>query len=307
MRLPDFLVIGAPKAGTTALHHYLRQHPQIFLNPLKDSHFFLFDGKPPLMHGPSDGLRQAEMIHSFEDYRRLFAKADDAATVGEVCIRYLDSPVAPERIARRLANVRLIVILRQPVERAWSHFRMYRGNGSEPCADFTRALADERQGLRDDWYRGRYFHLGLYHQHLLPWFERFGQDRILVLLYDDLVRDPGTLLHQVFTFVGVDPAFTPDTSRPYNVTGEIANPLVRRLWSSTRSLRSRTARYVPLAWRGRLSGLIAGARVKPGTKARLSPPVYRALLNDYREDLVQLQALIGRDLSDWLMVPDDST
>lgn len=305
MRLPDFLVIGAPKAGTTALHHYLRQHPQVFLNPLKDSHFFLFDGEPPRMRGPSDGLRQAEMIQSFEDYQRLFAKAEDAATVGEVCIRYLDSPVAPERVANRLAGVRLVVILRQPVERAWSHFRMYRGNGSELCSDFNLALEEERQGLRDDWYRGRYFHLGLYHQHLLPWIERFGRERVMVLLYDDLVRSPAGLLHQVFAFVGVDPAFEPDTSRAYNVTGEIANPLVRRLWKGSRSLRSRTARYVPLVWRGRLSGMIAGARVKPAAKAKIPRRVYTSLLDDYREDLLQLQGLIGRDLSHWLAVPDD--
>lgn len=300
MNLPNFLLIGAPKAGTTALHHYLRQHPQVYLNPLKDSHFFLFDGEPPLMAGPSDALRRAEMIQSFDDYTRLFARATEIQAVGEVCVRYLDSVLAAERIARRLPGVRLIVILRSPVERAWSHYRMYRTRDNEHCATFAEAIAEEQAGLRDDWYRGRHFHLGLYHRHLSPWIEQFGSERILVLLYEDLRSNPAQTLQQLFTFIGVDPTVQLDTRRDYNVTGEIANPVLRRLWRSSRRLRSHAARYIPLAWRGRLSGWVAGIPVRKVPMEQPSPELICELIEAYRADITALQALIGRDLSHWL-------
>jgi len=297
---PGFIVIGAPKGGTTSLYHYLRQHPQIYMSVLKDSHFFLHDGGSPPMRGPSDSSREREMIKTWPAHQKQFRAARPDQVTGEVGVRYLDSPAACRAIRRRLPDVRLIAILRQPVERAYSHYCMYRRNGSEPCATFEQALAAEPGRLQQGWFRGLHQELGYYHRHLLPYFAHFPRDRICVLLYDDLKHDPQGLMRELFAFLGVDPDFEPDMSTRFNRAGEIANPVLRWAWAASRGLRSRATPLVPVRLRGRLVAWIANRPVTPRAPERLQEQTRAALLEAYREDILQLSGLIGRDLSHWL-------
>jgi len=301
MKGPDFIIVGAPKGGTTSLYHYLKQHPQIHMGVLKDSHFFLHDGGSPAMSGPSDRDRRREMIKSWPAYLKQFQGVGPRQVCGEIGVRYLDSPSACRAIGRRLPDVKLIAILRQPVERAYSHYRMYRRNGSEPCSSFEQALADEPKRLEDGWFRAVHQHLGYYHRHLKPYYEQFPRAQIRVYLFDDLKADPDGLMRDLFGFLGVDADFRPDMTIRFNQAGEIANPLLRLAWSTTRGLRSRVAPLVPVNLRGRLVSWIAKRPVTAevvrqplGEKTRLT------LLGAYRDDIRQLSELIGRDLSHWL-------
>jgi len=299
--VPDFILIGAPKGGTTSLYHYLRQHPQVFMSTLKDSHFFLFDGKPPPLSAPSDQFRRREMVKSFADYQRQFSGGSEAKALGEVGVRYMDSPEACQRIRRRLPDAKLIIILRHPVDRAWSHYRMYRRNGSEPCETFEQALADEPRRLKEGWFRGVHRDLGFYYRHLLPYFEAFPRDQIRVYLYDDLRANAGGLMQDLFNFVGVDSDFRPDMATRFNEAGELANPVLRWVWSASRGLRSRVTPLVPVALRGHLVSWIARRAVTPAAKELLAEDTLLALLEDYRDDIEKLSGLIGRDLSHWLV------
>lgn len=300
MSSPDFIIIGAPKGGTTSLYHYLRQHPQIFMSVLKDSHFFLHDGGSPRMGGPSDRHRNREMIKSWPAYLKQFRGARPDQVCGEVGVRYLDSPSACRAIRQRLPEARLIVTLRDPVERAHSHYRMYRRNGSEPCATFEQALADEPRRLQEGWFRGLHQELGYYYRHLLPYFEHFPRDQIRVLLFDDLGDHPQGLMRELFGFLGVDPDFQPDMATHFNRAGEIANPMLRWAWSASRELRSRAAPLVPVQLRGRLVAWIANRPVTPHGTECMDELTRVALLDSYRDDIRQLSGLIGRDLSHWV-------
>lgn len=300
MTRPDFIIIGAPKGGTTSLYHYLRQHPQIFMGILKDSHFFLHDGASPVMGGPFDRQRQREMIKSWADYRKQFRAPDSVRVKGEIGVRYLDSPQACTRIRQRLPDVKLIAILRHPIDQAYSHYCMHRHRNSEPSTTFEQALADEPRRLREGWFRSIHQHLGYYHRHLLPYFENFDRKQTKIYLFDDLESDPTGMMRDLFGFLGVDPDFGADLSTHYNQAGELANPVLRRLWSASRGLRSRLTPLVPVRMRGHLVRFIANRPVMPHARQPLAEATRLALLDAYRDDIRQLSELIGRDLSHWL-------
>ncbi len=148
--LPDFLIIGAARAGTTALHSYLRQAPDIFMPAHKEPNFFAFEDEALACRGPG-----AEFINNsvtrMADYRTLFAGAGPGQRLGEASPLYLYSPKAPERIAHHLPEVRMVAILRNPVDQAFSHFLYATKYRIEPIADFTEALRREEERMAAGW------------------------------------------------------------------------------------------------------------------------------------------------------------
>ena len=151
MALPDFLVAGVPKAGTTALHAALSRHPDLYLSPVKEPKFFLSDGPPPTKGGPGDALTYREHIWQRDRYEALFEAAPAGALRGESTPLYLYDPAAMARIAKSIPDVKLIVVLRDPVERAHSNWTHLWSAGLEPIGDFVRACAEEEQRITAGW------------------------------------------------------------------------------------------------------------------------------------------------------------
>jgi len=198
--LPDFLILGAQKAGTTALYAYLRWHPQITGPSFKEVSFF-----------DRHYARGERWYRAHLPIRR-------GGIVGEASPSYLFHPLAPERVARMLPNARLIALLREPVGRAFSHYQHEVALGRESLS-FEDAVAqeDERmQGevermLRDPayfshaWWNYTYVARGRYAEQLSRWFAVFPREQVLVLLTDELAADaPGTY-RRVLDFLGVEP------------------------------------------------------------------------------------------------------
>jgi hypothetical protein len=197
LRLPDFIIGGAPRSGTTWLYELLDRHPDVHMaQPVKpEPKFFLVD------HLYEKGLRfYAETW---------FAGAGDARLVGEKSTDYLESATAAQRIARDLPQVRLIFILREPAERAYSNYLWTRMNGLE-TEDFETALRleDEREKqLPERWKFTRpfsYFSRGLYADLLVPYFQLFPRDHILILRFEDILDRPEDLAERVHRFLGLD-------------------------------------------------------------------------------------------------------
>src|SRR6201995_1980096 len=141
--MPDFLVIGAPKAGTTALHAALARHPGLFMSPVKEPKFFLSDGPPPTKGGPGDALTYREHVWRRPDYEALFDPAPPGTLRGESTPLYLYDRAAGRRIRETIPAARLIVVLRDPVERAHSNWTQLWSAGLEPVGDFLRACAED--------------------------------------------------------------------------------------------------------------------------------------------------------------------
>ena len=296
-RFPNFVVIGAAKSGTTALYHLLRQHPQVFMSPVKEPGYFAFDETRPSFAGSQqESLVNARFVWRRENYMALFREAGQALAVGEATPFYLISPLAASSLARHAGHARLVAILRHPVERAYSHYLMLVRDGHEGFS-FEEALAAEPSRTAANWYWGRYLEHGFYHRHLSRYLEHFPRERLRVFLYEDLQRDPRGLMRELFGFLGVDRDVPIDTSARYNVSGVLANPLWRLLWSRTNLLRGLVRPLLSRRLRRRVAGFFE-------TRPMIRPPLLEAtratLVADYRDDTLRLQDLIGRDLSSWL-------
>ena len=197
MRLPDFLIGGAPRAGTTWLYALLDRHPAVYMaKPVKpEPKFFLVDGLY------EKGL---EFYSS-----TWFAAAPADAIAGEKSTDYLESAPAAVRIARDLPRAKLIFILREPVARAYSNYLWTRMNGLE-TEEFDRALALEEQRERELPERLRfarpysYFSRGLYADLLRPYFDRFAREQLLILRFEDIVAAPESIAAKVHRFLGVE-------------------------------------------------------------------------------------------------------
>lgn len=198
MPLPTFLIAGAPRSGTTWLVHLCDAHPQIYMaKPLRpEPKFFLVD---------------ALYAHGLAYYaQRWFADTGDATAIGEKSTNYLESATAARRIRRDLPGVRLVFILRNPIDRAYSNYAWSRMHGHEPLS-FAEALAAEaaREGTGDPALRyarpHAYFSRGLYADLLAPYLDLFPREQLLILTFEEAVARPALTAAQLHVFLGVPP------------------------------------------------------------------------------------------------------
>ncbi|MEU7818409.1 sulfotransferase [Pseudonocardia sp. NPDC049154] len=259
-RLPDFLLLGAPKCGTSALHNALSGHPRLFLSTPKEPKFFLTDGPPPDSGGgPGDLPTWGEHVWRRDEYEALFADADPDALCGESTVFYLYDRDAQRRIRDLLPAARLIAVLRDPVERAHSNWAHLRGAGLEPEADFLRALELEGDRITAGWAhfwhyaaQGRY---GGQLEHLLSLFPR---EQVLLLRYRELRDDPAGTADRVCRFLGVETGVVTGVPR-HNVRPDVS---------------------------GRASGP--------------TPTERAAALRRFADDVPRVAALTGWELEEWL-------
>ena len=215
MALPDFLLVGAPKCGTSALHAALRRHPQVFLPEVKEPKFFLGDGPPPTTGGgPGDVETWGEQVWRREDYEALFDPAPEGTRRGEGTVFYLYDTDAQDRIRALVPDARLIAVLRDPVERAHSNWAHLRGAGLEPEADFLTACDLEpgrrAAGWAPFWH---YVAAGRYGEQVEALLRRFDREQVLLLSYRDLSEAPLCTLDRVCVFLGVEPGHVEDVPR----------------------------------------------------------------------------------------------
>jgi Sulfotransferase family len=296
MTLPNFLIVGAAKSGTTALYRYLRQHPQVFMSPLKEPNYFAHAGKPPRFGGPRAEILNRDVIYQRDSYERLFRNVGNQTAIGEASPRYLAVPGTARRIKEEAPRMRLIAILRNPIERAFSSFVMYRRDGLEPAADLLQAIDEEPRRRRENWAFAVHLDKGFYAAHLREYYQFFSKSQMSVHLYDDFVREPKDMVRDVLEFIEVDSSFVPDMSVQHNPSGIIENPFLRYLWTGTHALR-RAAPVLPKTVRQRVSRFFTS---RPLIRMSLSDEARNRLAAIYRDDILDLQDLIGRDLSTWL-------
>jgi hypothetical protein len=303
MMMPNFLVIGAAKCGTDSLNSYLDQHPDIFMSPNKEPMFFVAEGVPEIPFcGPGDRYaieRWNCWVNTLEEYQSLFEALQSEKAIGEASTWYLYKDRARERIAHYVPDVRLIAILRNPVDRAYSAYNMLQGDGRESIADFDLALDAEDERVGKSWEpMWHYRRVGFYGAQLGRYYETFNREQIHVVLYDDFVARPVEVMQSIFRFLQVDDRFVPDVSERHNVSLVPKNPTYHNLVAGGHPAKRMLKRVLPATVRQR-----AKAKLLSGTLRRptpLAPETRRRLLEVFRPDVMQLQDLLGRDLSTWL-------
>lgn len=295
MTLPNFLIIGAQKSGTTSLYHYLEQHPEIYMSPAKEVHFFDNEGGKPDFGGPPGRRPMFPNPTSIQEYRAMFAGAKNEKAIGEATPSYMYVPEVPERIKHHMPEARLIAVLRDPAERAYSAFLHTRRSGREPLDDFESALRAEEVRIQENWHHLYHYKArGLYHEQLLRYHETFGRDNVRTYLYEDLVKDPAAIVQDICRFLGVVDSFVPDVSVRYNASGVPKNRFVSALIKKSGAAVPALKRVVPFGVRQKMKGQVFAKPPPFPEETRGEQVEY------YREDVLRLQDLIGRDLSGWL-------
>jgi hypothetical protein len=297
MTLPNFLMIGAQKAGTTAIYTYLAQHPQVFTSEIKEPAFFAFEGVQVSFAGPDDARGERYIVRDLERYRQLFQKAGDRARAGEASNIYLYAPQAAERIRHYVPNAKLIAVLREPVDRAYSAYRHLVRDGREQLS-FEEGPAAEASRMAANWHPiFHYKQRGFYYAQLRRFFELFSREQIAVYTYDDFKADPRALLRSMFLFLEIDPEFQPNMSVRHNVSGVPRSRLLHRIIGRPSRAKDLMKRLLP-AGAARLHAALMSRNIAV-SEPRIAPETERALRQEYRGDILQLEALIGRDLSAW--------
>jgi hypothetical protein len=299
MTMPNFLIIGAIRSGTTSLYHYLAQHPEIYVSPVKEPGFFLFEdeessgGSPARLHPDGWPLddRSGGAVVDRAAYEALFSGVTNEKAIGEATPGYLTSPDAAVRIREHIPHARLIAILRNPIDRAFSSFLFHIRIGVEPMRDFRQAI--EAGG----WRMEHYIEYGLYDRALAYYDSYSREGRINVCLYDDLESDPLRLIQGIFEFLGIDRAFVPDMSVRYNVSGIPRRKWLNRvIWDLPPPVKRMLQPFV----QPRLEKALRRVSGRNLQRPQLSDECRSRLAQVFAEDILRLQDRIGRDLSHWI-------
>jgi len=303
--MPNFLMIGCSKAGTTSIHIYLGRHPDVFMSPIKEPGYFAFagtDGRFPLLADHPFITRQEEYEHLFEGVRA-------ESVIGESSTHYLEfaSPRVVERIHTALPGVRILTVLRHPVDRAYSRFTMFLGSGRAGDREF-------REWFLDD--------LEMFHAPLLPerdqqhvvistadrlvlYLDRFTAESTKVMLYDDLQADPAGFMVEIYDFLGVDPSFKPDTSIRRNTGGVYRSRVVEVLFNRPNPIRWLARRLLPAS--SRIEGRDRIREKLLSSAPKLDPALRSELTAGevIQREIDDLEQLTGRDLSAWRSTSGD--
>ena len=304
MPLPDFLIAGVPKAGTTALHAALVPHPELFLPAVKEPKFFLSDGRPPATGGPGDVQTYQEHVWRQQDYEALFDPAPPGTRLGEATPFYLYDLDAHARIKALVPSARLVILLRDPVDRAHSNWTHLWNAGLEPEADFLTACraepARKAAGWADFWH---YVSLGRYGEQVQHLFRHFPREQVLLLRYRELKDSPAATLDRVCAFLGVRTGVLTSIPRE-NVNRHVvedngANRVLRALLRTGGTFGHRFPVPLRLAARGPLLTLLHRKR---GNRPVTTPQERAELLPLFADDIALLQDVTGERYDDWLSV-----
>jgi hypothetical protein len=297
MNQPTFILIGAAKSGTSSFYNYVKQHPSVYVSPVAKTNFFVsdfVDGKArieDLDFTPKQITKLNFPVTTLEAYQQLFEDIPAGKTaLGEISPMYLNSFVAAKKLKSSNPNVKLIAMLRNPVDRAYSGYQMQLRQ-TEEQRDFASNLDQEEIYIRG----------GFYYEQLKRFFDVFERDQIKIFLFEDFKQNPHQVIQEMFDFIGVDDSFVPDLGTKFNQGGVPKNKGLYGLLfnSSLTAIAKKTITpLLPLKIRNKLESNLKNnllSKPKPMTLETRS-----TLQKIYQEDIVKLEKLINRDLQQWL-------
>lgn len=299
-KLPTFLIVGAARAGTTSLFYYLNEHPEVFIHKKKEGMFF--SNLSTQCNGPGRYFNDS-VITSLNEYESLFDDVKDEKSIGDISPDYLyyyENSIG--NISRVLGkDVKIIIILRNPSDRIYSQYFHHLKFGVEPLS-IEDALANEVARMASNWFWTYYYtDVGFYSEQVKGYLTHFRNVRIY--LYEELESDAMKLVKDIFSYIGVDPDFSPNIDFRYHVSGAPRNKaigfLVKSLANSAPEELTKTL-YRSLKTHKKTRKFLEGVYARLLTRNSVKKDT-KALLKDlYFDDIMRLQGLIQRDLSPWL-------
>lgn len=302
-RLPDFLIIGAGKSGTTSLDNYLKQHPDIFMSPVKEPNFFAYD-KIELSSLDKDALAHYhESVTELSNYQNLFKKASETQILGETSNTYLVIDGTAEVIQSYISQVKIIAILRQPTSRLYSRYLHLARENQLPTKHFEDTLDRNSKW----WVRNDLVKEGFYFTNLKRYFDIFPSENIKVYLHEDLQDHLSETLEDIFSFLNVEKSIDINDTIEYNKSGFIKNKFYDKTVGHNSIVKNVIKKLFPDQLYERMkNNQWLQKKVNDLKNENLSRPVlekslYKKITEDiYAEEIKNLSKLINRDLTHWL-------
>jgi hypothetical protein len=307
--LPNFLIVGAAKSGTTSLYHYLAEHPEIFMSPIKEPNYFSQDieisklrpgyrekfGVPiesellDYLNGSMEESLHCAIIQTFNSYIRLFKNVGNEKAVGEASVSYLYSKVAPETIKQTLPDCKIIIILRNPITRAFSHFLMNFGSQFKE-KNFEEEIKNDLSKLNKGWGISElYLELGEYYKQVKRYINIFEHKNIRIYTYEDFSINGLKVLKDIYCFLKVDTSYIPNLNIKYNKS--IRQKKIIELCTIER-LKRFSIKKVPRYYRRLLD-------LKKERKPQIEKNALIFLKKYYDHDIKNLSKLLNKDFTMW--------
>jgi hypothetical protein len=288
-KMPNFFIVGAAKSGTSSLANYLGQHPEVFMSGIKEPFFY------------ADGTGFVD----FDEYKSLFGCVSNEKAIGEASTGYLFDVNAPELIKNNHPGAKIIIMLRYPVDMAYSYWQYMQVDGNEDLT-FEQAISPEQIAYRHtDEFRGKcknwwpsyiYLQRAMYSEQVRRYLNVFGKDRVKVIVFEEFIRDPLDYCRDVFGFLGVDASFAPEIKR-LNEGGVVRSKLIRDVIYN-REYRFLRKVFTP-KMRERVRFFVRDLnKTKVGVK-RIGTDTKLYLDDYFREDIERLELLLGVEIACW--------
>ncbi|MCM8775690.1 MAG: sulfotransferase domain-containing protein [Candidatus Omnitrophica bacterium] len=296
--MPNFLIVGAAKAMTTSIWYHLKAHPEIYMSPRKE--LFFLSGITPTSCSSVGSIYARDAVTTLEDYLKLFQNRTEEKVVGEATVAYLYfyKPTIQRILDILGRNVKILISLRNPVDRAYSNYNHHRSHCVEPLS-FEQALlkGDERE--RKGWWWGfQYLKAGYYYDQVKAYLDTFGRKQVFIVFAEDFAVQPRHVLKNIFRFLEVD-----DTFCPQNLRKKYNHKLVPRIVPLHRFVLShyfkeslgrirvsdQTRQFIKRCYR----------RINMAQPPPLPPETKKRLIRFFYDDILRLQDLIQTDLSHW--------
>ena len=293
---PNFIIIGAMKAATTSLYTYIKQHPHIFMTKVKEPMFFNNFNQNTDFKVLGN---KSKKVNSLSEYFSMFSSVENESAIGEASPAYIYNENAPHLIKEHLPDVKIIAILRQPTDRAYSNFLHTKRADRENVNSFEQAIKIEKERISDNWSPlYHYIQKGFYSVQLKRYYNLFPKENIKVYLFEDVVKNPKETLKDIFKFLNVDENIEIDVSKKSNVSGTpkgILGFILKKMRYYNLMPKFAISDYLPTF----IINLLFKSVYKDTEKL---DSVLRKELTDkyYREEILKLEKLIDRDLSNWL-------
>jgi hypothetical protein len=313
---PNFFLAGTVKAGTTSLYHYLAQHPQIYMSPIKEPCFFATELRPAnfvpefqpqmfreqeaahrYLEGPMTQTRFGGPIVTWEDYLKLFRNVHGETAVGEASVSYLWSRTAARNIAKRIPSARIVLVLRNPADRAYSQYLQAVSAGQVRTSFREQIQASMRRGPESKFdVLNPLLEFGRYFEQVQRFFQHFPREQVRVDLYEDYRANPKQTLADLYRFLEVDPTFQPDLTKRF-LEPSVPQFITAAYFLKRYGVWQKIKRWSPKPIRPALKSAAVRKRA-----SLVMDPADRAHLREYyRDDIGKLSALLGRDLRIWLL------
>ncbi|MFN0188185.1 MAG: sulfotransferase [Bacteroidia bacterium] len=310
---PNFLVAGAAKCGTTTLYHYLRQHPDVYMSPIKEPNHFSTDIQPKhfsaeyklyeksknlniekYVSGDMQEEQWGAYVLNREHYLQLFKFAKGKQRIGEISNSYMFSDEAALNIKKEFPSMKIVMILRQPAERAYSHYLANLRDGRTTRPFREEVENDDAKSLHGWCISHLYYELGLYAEQIKKFQDHFPMEQVKIFLFDDLKTNNHSLANELFTFLGLRTDISIDYNERHNEARVPKNPGLIKFVTQL-GIKRKLFRAIPKAWQKKAKDSF----FKEGKVPEMSEEDKKWMTSRYVKQIEQLEILIQRDLTSW--------